>query len=197
MAEPKVAIVCDWLILGGAERVVQEIHRMYPEAPVYASYATDVWRARLDDKVVTGWLQHWPFPQLRKFVPFLRIWWFGHLDLSEYDLVISSSGAEAKGIKTGPNTLHVNYCHTPTHYYWSRYNEYMEHPGFGRLDPLARWGLKLLVSPLRKWDLKAAQRPDIMVANSTHTQAEIKKYYGRDSVVVHPPVDIARFKRTG
>lgn len=194
---PRVAIVHDWLVGGGAERVVGELHRMYPEAPIYTSYATDVWRARLDDKVVTGWLQFWPFSQLRKFIPFLRIWWFTHLDLSDFDLVISSSGAEAKGIRTRPPTVHINYCHAPTHYYWSRYDEYMERPGFGSLDPLARFGLKLLVGPLRKWDLKAAQRPDVMLANSTHIQKEIKKYYSRDSIVVHPPIDVERFQRTG
>lgn len=189
---PKVAIVHDWLVGGGAERVVLELHRMYPEAPIYTSYSTAVWRARLDDKVVTGWLQH--FGKFRKFIPFLRVWWFTHLDLSAYDLVISSSGAEAKGIRVKPGTVHINYCHAPTHYYWSRYDEYMKHPGFGRFDGLARFGLKLLVGPLRKWDLKAAQRPDVMIANSTHIQHEIKKYYKRDAVVVYPPIDVERFK---
>jgi glycosyltransferase involved in cell wall biosynthesis len=199
MARPlsslRVAIVHDWLIGGGAERVVLELHHMFPEAPIYTSYTTDIWRARMDDKVITGFLQHWPFPKIRKYVPFLRAWWFSHLDLSNYDLVISSSGAEAKGIKTDPNTLHINYCHSPTHYYWVRYNEYLKNPGFGKLDWLARFGLKMLVGPMRTWDLKAAGRPDVMIANSTQTQAMIKKYYKRDAVVVHPPVDVARFKR--
>jgi glycosyltransferase involved in cell wall biosynthesis len=115
------------------------------------------------------------------------------LDLSEYDLVISSSGAEAKGVKTGPNTKHITYCHAPTHYYWSRYDEYIEHPGFGIFNPLARLGLRLLVRPMRKWDYRAAQKPDYFIANSTHIKEQIKKYYGRDSEVIHPPVDIERF----
>ncbi len=191
----KVAIVHDWLVGGGAERVVLELHRMFPEAPIYTSYSTDIWRVRLDDKVVTGFLQYWPFPLLRKFVPFLRAWWFSQLDLRQYDLVISSSGAEAKGIRTGKDTLHINYCHSPTHYYWVRYDEYLKNPGFGKLDWLARFGLKTLVGPMRNWDLKAAARPDVMIANSSQTQAMIKKYYKRDSVIVHPPVDIDRFKR--
>lgn len=191
----KVAIVHDWLIGGGAERVVYELHRMFPDAPIYTSYATDEWRAKMDGKVVTGFLQRWPWSRLRKFVPFLRQWWFSRLNLEGYDLVISSSGAEAKGIHVPEGTVHINYCHAPTHYYWSRYDEYMQHPGFGALDPLARLGLKLLVAPLRVWDYKAAQRPDFLIANSTHIKNEIKKYYKRDAVVIHPPVDVERFKK--
>src|ERR1700712_4492616 len=98
----KVAIVHDWLYGGGAERVVYELHQMYPEAPIYTSYCSPEWREKLDGKVVTGWLQHWPFNKLRKYVPFLWIWWFTHLDLSDFDIVISSSGAEAKGVKVRP-----------------------------------------------------------------------------------------------
>jgi glycosyltransferase involved in cell wall biosynthesis len=197
----KIAIVHDWLIGGGAERVVLELHHMFPEAPIYTSYCTDEWRQKMDGKVVTGWLQH--FPRLRKYIAPVRAWWFSHLDLRGYDLVISSSGYEAKGIRVPKGAIHINYCHAPTHYCWSRYDEYMQHPGFGIFDPLARLGLKLLVGPMRRWDLKASKRPDYYIANSTHTQAAIKKYYGRESVVVHPPVDVSRFagnfrsKRTG
>lgn len=203
----RIAIVCDWLIGGGAERVVEQLHRRFPNAPIYTSYSTEQWRKKLDGKVVTGYLQHWPFPKLRKFIPILRGWWFSGLDLSRYDLVISSSGAEAKFIKTktrdsGLGTrdsnmkppLHISYIHAPTHYYWSRYNEYLKHPGFGFFDPLARLGLKFLVGPMRRWDWRAAQRPDRLIANSNFTKGEIKKYYGRDSVVIHPPVDLQKFK---
>src|SRR5688572_8603234 len=108
----RVALVHDWLVGGGAERVVEALHRMYPDAPIYTSYCTDEWRERLDHKVVTGFLQHWPFGKLRKFVGVLRIWWFTHLDFSDYDLVISSSGnGEAHGIRVPKGTLHINYCH--------------------------------------------------------------------------------------
>lgn len=190
----KVAIVHDWLIGGGAERVVQALHEMFPDAPIYTSYATDEWRERLDGKVVTGFLQHWPFSRLRKFAGVLRIWWFGRIDFSGYDLVISSSGnGEAFGIKTGGNTKHLCYCHTPTHYYWRHYDQYMKHPGFGVFDPIARLGLRLFVAPLRRWDHRAAQRVDQFIANSSHIQSDIRTYYGRESVVVHPPVDTARF----
>jgi glycosyltransferase involved in cell wall biosynthesis len=191
----RVALVHDWLYGGGAELVVEQLHKIYPDAPIYTSYCSREWRERLDNKVITGYLQHWPFSALRKFIPFLRILWFTGLDFSKYDLVISSSGAEAKGIKVPKSTLHINYCHAPTHYYWSRYGQYMIHPGFGAFDWLARLGLKLLVGPLRKWDYRAAQRPDYIIANSTHIQSEIKKYYGRDSTVIFPPVYYERFQK--
>jgi glycosyltransferase involved in cell wall biosynthesis len=192
--QPRVAIVHDWLVGGGAERVILELHRMYPDAPIYTSYCTEEWRERLDNKVVTGFLQRQPFGALRKYLGILRIWWFTHLDLSQYDLVISSSGnGEAKGIRVPKTTTHICYCHAPTHYYWRHYDKYLQTPGFGMFNPLARLGLRLLVGPLRKWDLKASKRPDFFIANSTHTQAEIKTFYGRDSAVVFPPVDQERF----
>ncbi|HUY84962.1 MAG TPA: glycosyltransferase [Candidatus Dormibacteraeota bacterium] len=192
----KVAIVCDWLTgIGGAERVVYELHKLYPEAPIYTSqYDPDKieWFAEAD--VRTTWLQTLP-KSLKKFLPLLRAWTFSRLDLSEYDLVLSSSGAEAKGIRTGPNTLHICYCHSPTQYYWVRYDEYLKRPGFPRgLNWLARIGLRLLAGPLRRWDRRAAKRPDYLVTNSTHTQAMIKRYYRRDSVVIAPPVETNRFR---
>lgn len=195
VAQLKVAIVHDWLIGGGAERVVYELHELFPEAPIYTSYCNLEWHRKLDGMVVTGFLQYWPFSVLRKYVGVLRIWWFTHLDFSEFDLVISSSGnGEAKGIRVPPHTTHVCYCHTPTHYYWRHYDKYLEHPGFGLFDPLARLGLQLLVGPLRRWDLKASKRPDYFIANSTHIKDDIKKYYGRDATIIFPPIDISRFE---
>ncbi|HXE10033.1 MAG TPA: glycosyltransferase, partial [Verrucomicrobiae bacterium] len=197
--KPKVAIVCDWLTgIGGAERVVLELHKLYPEAPIYTSQYNP---ARIDwfkdADVRTTWLQRLP-SGLKKFLPLLRAWAFSHLDLSEYDLVISSSGAEAKGVKTGPDTVHICYCHSPTHYYWIRHDEYLDKPGFPRgLNWLARLGLRLLVNPLKRWDRHAAKQPDYLIANSTHTQAMIKRYYKRDSAVIFPPVEVDRFKLPG
>ncbi len=188
----RVAIVHDWLIGGGAELVVQELHKMYPEAPIYTSYCTDEWRQKLDNRVVTGYLQRWPFSILRKYLPVLRFWWFNSLDLTGYDLVISSSGnGEAKNIRV-PNGKHICYCHTPTHFYWRHYQQYLAHPGFG---PFGSIGLRLLVGPLRRKDFAAARRPDVFVANSTHIQRDIKAYYQRESTVVHPPVDVDRFAK--
>ena len=191
----KVAIVHDWFVGGGAERVVYELHKMYPEAPIYTAFCSPEWRRRLARaQVVTSYMQRWPFSKMRKFLPVLRAVWFSRLNLDGYDLVISSSGAEAKAVKVRKPAIHINYCHAPTHYYWSRYDDYMKHPGFGRLDPLARLGLRLLVGPLRRWDFKTAQRPDYMIANSNFIKDQIKKYYRRDAEVIHPPVDIDRFK---
>lgn len=194
----KIAIVHDWLIGGGAEKVVLALHELYPDAPIYTSYCTDEWRAKLNNKVVTGYLQKWPFGKLRKYLPVLRIKWFESLDLTDYDIIISSSGnGEAKGVKKlKPSAVHICYCHTPTHFYWAKYDEYLKNPGFGIFNPLAKLSLRILVGPLRKWDLKAAARPDFFIANSTHIQQSIKKYYKRNSDVIYPPVDIERFSAT-
>lgn len=190
----RVAIVHDWMLLGGAEMVVAELLHMYPNAPLYTSCINADWQQKLQGRtVITGYLNKPFFFNARKFVPFLRQRWFAGLDFSGYDIVISSSGAEAKGISVPPGTVHINYCHAPTHYYWSRYEEYLQNPGFGPFNFMARAGLKLLISPMRKWDYAAAQKPHVMVANSTHIAAEIKKYYKRNAVVIHPPVAVADF----
>jgi hypothetical protein len=85
-AKMKVAIVHDWFVGGGAERVVYELHKMYPKAPIYTSYCSPEWRERLSGtQVITSYMQRWPFSKLRKFLPPLRAWWFSHLDLRGYD----------------------------------------------------------------------------------------------------------------
>ncbi len=190
---PRIAIVHDWIYGGGAEKVVEALHQMYPDAPIYTSYCSDEWRERLDDKVVTGYLQRTPFRQLRKFLPLLRQWWFARLDLSEFDVVISSSGnGEAKFINV-PNGKQICYCHSPNHFYWRHYDEYIRDPGF-RPKWLVRLGLRLLVKPLRRADYVAAQKVDYFIANSTHIKNDIKQYYNRDSEVIFPPIDVDRFR---
>ncbi len=165
MAKPKVAIVCDWLTgMGGAENVVYAVHNMYPDAPIYTSQYEDNpkswygWDWTINADIRTTWLQKLP-KSLKKFLPLLRAITFPRIDLSEYDLVISISGAEAKSVKVRPGALHICYCHSPTHYYWQRYDEYIKHPGFPRgTNWLARFALKVLVAPLRTWDLQASKR---------------------------------------
>lgn len=199
----KIALVCDWLVgTGGSEREVLELHHLFPEAPIYTSqydsrdkvWFGDNWFADADVRV--SWLQKLP-KYTRKFLPLLRGWYFSRLDLGQYDLVISISGAEAKFVKVKPSAIHISVCHAPTHYYWSRYDEYLAHPGFGKLDFLARFALKMMAGKLRAIDYKHAQDPDYIIANSEYSKDQIKKYYGRDSTVIHPPVNVDRYKNAG
>lgn len=196
MKKPKIAIVHDWLYGGGAEKVVESIHKIYPDAPIYTSYCSDEWRQRLNNKVITGYLQKWPFSSLRRFLPVLRQRWFSNLDLSQYDIIISSSGnGEAKFItKSRPEQLHICYCHTPTHFYWRHYEQYIKLPSI-RPRWLARAGLKTLLKPLRKKDYQAAQNVDFFFANSTAIKHDIKQFYNRDSQVIFPPVNTIQFSK--
>jgi glycosyltransferase involved in cell wall biosynthesis len=193
-----VAIVCDWLTsIGGAERVLLALHELYPNAPIYTSQYDPKqidWFKKAN--IQTTWLQGLPKQStVRKLLPVLRRQAFQNLNLKDYDIVISSSGAEAKSVKKlKKGAIHITYCHAPTHYYWSRYDEYLKEPGFGMLNPVARAGLRIFGGPMRKWDYKVAQRPDILIANSNHIKQKIKEYYNRDSILVYPPVDVDRFK---
>lgn len=203
-ATPSVAIVHDWLYGGGAEKVVLELHKLYPDAPIYTSYCSDQWRKRLNNQVITGYLQDWPFSRLRRFLPVLRQRWFRRLDLSDYDVVISSSGnGEAKFVLPKPEArrpetddsrvtrpVHICYCHTPTHFYWRHYKQYLSSPGL-RPRWLVRFALRALVKPLKKRDYSAAQSVDYFIANSTHIKHDIRQYYDRDATVIFPPVDTA------
>ena len=153
MPNPRIALVCDWLTTpGGAEKVLLELHRMYPEAPIYTSqYSKKGINWFNDADVRTGWLQIFP-RCLRKILGVLRYFYFSHLDLSDYDIVISVTGAEAKAVKTSSEpkkktlssyyithdkksqykkAFHLCYCHVPTQYYWQHYDKYMKDPGFG------------------------------------------------------------------
>ena len=203
----KVALVCDWLTnVGGAEKVLLELHKMYPEAPIYTSQydpkGIDWFR---DADVRTGPLQKYP-AKLRRLLGPKRQKWFEGLDLSEYDLIISVTGAEAKAVKSGkwlhahglpsknPEGLHICYCHVPTQYYWQMYKDYLRNPGFGVLNPLVRFAFRIMVRPLRRADKKAAQGPDYFVTISEYAKGLIKKYYKRDAVVIAPPVEIDDFK---
>lgn len=195
---PKVAIVCDWLTnMGGAERVIYALHQMFPDAPIYTStYEPDA-MPLFDSAVVhTAWFQKLP-KSLRKhqLLTLPRQWYFGHLKLKGFDLVISASGAEAKAVRA-PDGLHINICYTPTLYYWIKTDNYLQKSSDG-INGLWRLGLKVLMPYVKRWDLQAAHRPDVMYAISTAVQDRIKQIYKRDSEMLYPPVDTARFKNDG
>ena len=191
----KVALVCDWLTnVGGAEKVLLRLHQLYPKAPIYTSkYSKKGIDWFLDADVRTGWLQVFP-ACLRRFLGPFRQRWFSHLDLSEYDLVISVTGAEAKAVKC-VGGFHVCYCHVPTQYYWQMYDDYVKNPGFGFLNPIVRFFFKLMVGPLKRADYRAAQGPDQFVTISEYAKGLIAKYYKRDAIVIHPPVEIEEFNK--
>ncbi len=192
----RVAIVHDWLTnLGGAERVVEVLSREYPEAPIYTSVYDDTRLDLFKDKqITTSFLQHWPFSKKRhQLYPTLRRYVFESFDFSDYDLVITSASAEAKGVITRSETLHVAYIHTPTRYYWSGYSDYVKNPGYGVLNPLIKLILPRLVKTMRYWDYAAAARADVVIANSQTVARRIKEYYNREARVIYPPVNVKRF----
>ena len=189
----KVAIVCDWLVsVGGAERVLRSICDLFPGAPIYTSQYNEKKIDWFKDREVhVGYLQTFPTCFRRVLGP-LRQKYFTKLDLSNYDLIISVTGAEAKSIKKG-NALHLCYCHVPTQYYWGLKDDYLKNPGFGILNPLARLGLKTFLPPLKKADYAAAQLPDEFITISTYAAEQIKTAYGRESTIIFPPVAVEKF----
>lgn len=197
-SKPQIAIVCDWLTnMGGAEKVVLAVAKAYPDAPIYTSVFTpDTMPEFKGLDVRTTYLQRLPGFLRRKhqLFPVLRAHAFSHLNLDEYDVVISLASAEAKAVRVREGATHICYCHTPTRYYWSHYNEYKREPGLGLLNPLARLLLPLFVRWMRRLDLRAAAGVDYFIANSTTVAKRIKTYYGRESFVLNPPVDTGRFK---
>jgi glycosyltransferase involved in cell wall biosynthesis len=177
---------------GGAERVLQAMHEVWPDAPVYTlTYSPDtaLWARGWD--IRSSFLQRIPFlgQKHELFPPLAPLAW-ERFNFNEYDVVISVTSAEAKGIITAPRTKHICYCLTPTRYYWSGYREYLAHSGFGILSGVARKALSLFSYPLRVWDYFQAQRPDVLVAISREVQSRIAKYYRRDALILYPPVDI-------
>ena len=188
----KVALVCDWLTeLGGAEKVLLAFHEMYKDAPIYTSQYRPRkahWFKGMD--VRTGWLQ--PFPAWsRRFIVPLRQHFFAHLDLSEYDLIISVTGADAKFIQ--PRGKHICFCHVPTQYYWGKYHEYLKNPGFGPLNPLIRPIFRKIAPHLRQRDFLASQNPDQFITISQFAKQEIEAFYKREAKVISPPVNIGVF----
>lgn len=188
----RVAFVHDYLTqFGGAERVLLEILKLYPQAPLYTSLGD---RAIVREHfshvdVRTSFLQRIPgaATHFRSLLPLYPAA-FESLDLRNYDLVVSSTTAFAKGVRTAPGALHVSYVNTPTRFLWYP-QEYAWHVMPAPVRPLAR----LWMRSLRSWDLAAAQRPTRLIANSAHVAGRIRTVYGRESDVVHCPVDAQEF----
>jgi glycosyltransferase involved in cell wall biosynthesis len=189
---PRVALIHDFLLdLRGAERVFAAICDAWPDA--------DVFSAIYDEKGTEGRFAH-RHPQasfLQKlrptsntFRPLLPL--YPHavesLDLRGYDIVVSSSSAWAHGVLVDPGAVHVCYCHNPFRYAWSE-----REATLAARSLLTRPALRVLLSRWRQWDWIAAQRVDTYVANSGITQKRIRRYWGRDSTIVHPPVELSRF----
>jgi glycosyltransferase involved in cell wall biosynthesis len=192
--DKKIAIVHDFLLVfGGAERVLQSLVEMYPEAPVYTLLA--------DAQMVR---KHFPGVEVResflaKFPGFLRrrYRWLLPMypvaveafDLRDFDLVISSSGAWSKGIVTRLHTKHIAYIHSPMRSVWDENESYLLSLGF--FPPFRFFG-RIILSYVRLWDRQAAQRPDRLIANSEYTRERIAKYYRLPSEVVYPPVSLKK-----
>jgi glycosyltransferase involved in cell wall biosynthesis len=190
----KIAVVHDYFTqLGGAEKVAEELYcAMPPNAALFATVAfPDCLPARLKSvKVHISWMQNLPFID-KYYRSYFLLYPFGvsSLDLTGYDLVVSSSSSYAKGVKTSRDAIHVCYCHTPMRWVWN-YDDYSRRDSFRSLQ---RTVLKTLVRGLRYWDEAASRQPDHFVANSKLVAERIKKTYGRCSEVIHPPIDTDRF----
>ena len=178
--------------MGGAERVAETLHTLLPEADVYTTLAA---RSRLSPKlqaatINTTWMQHLPMPE-KFYRHYFLLYPFAveGIDLSGYDLVVSSCFGYAKGVKTAEESTHVCYCHTPARWLW-RQNDYLSRENFGRLKQKA---LAILLTGLKKWDERAARRPDYFIANSQVVAERIRDVYRREAVVIPPPIDVNRF----
>ncbi|TWF58262.1 glycosyltransferase [Neorhizobium alkalisoli] len=190
----RVAIVHDWLyVVGGAERVLKEIIHCYPEADIYAlfDFLTPEDRAKVGIRETkTSFLQRLPFVRRwhRAFLPLMPIA-IEQLDLSEYDLVISSSYAVAKGVLTGPNQIHIAYVHSPMRYAWDLQHTYLAETGNTR--GVKSMLMRYILHKMRLWDTRTANGPDVIVANSHFISRRIRKVYGRAAKVIYPPVQLS------
>ena len=191
--DKKIAIVCDWIKdWGGAEIVLTQLLETFPNADIYTSVFFQENNPVFKDRnIFTSFIQKTPlFNKSHKLALLLRPQAFESFDLSSYDIVISSSSAESKGVITKPDCIQICYCHTPTRYFWSHYDEYLNMMEFGILNPLWKWLMPKMINRLRRWDYAAAQRPDYFIANSKNTSARITKYYDRESEVIYPCLNL-------
>ena len=193
------ALVHEWFTprsVGGAELVVQQLDALLEQPQLAAlvdgeSASPESWLA--GRSIHTSFVQHlpWGVSHVQQYLPLLPLA-IEQLDLAAYPLVISSSHLVAKGVLTSPDQCHLSYVHTPVRYAWDQMHAYLRQSALARrgLSPLIRWQLHRL----RQWDVLSAQRPDALIANSRFTAARIRRYWGRSSTVVHPPVAVERFR---
>lgn len=191
----KVALVHDWLVgRGGGERVLYDIHTLFPDAPIYTLvYDQDKapeWCKECD--IRTTYIQKWPGAKshhklLLSFMP--KAW--EALDLTEYDLVISCCASCCKGVITRPDALHVCYSFSPTRYVWDLYYDYLENT-----NAIKRFFMKRMIHKVRLWDFQAAQRVDHFAADSNFVGSRIKKYYRRDFTTIYPCTRINEYPIT-
>ena len=192
----KVAIVHDWFTTyAGAERVIEQILKVFPQADVFS--LVDFLRENdrdflLNKKVQTSFIQNLPFAcsKYRNYLPFFPLA-IEQLDVSGYDVVISSSHAVAKGVITGPDQLHVSYVNTPIRYAWDLQHQYLKESNLDR--GLKSTIVKIILHYLRIWDVRTANGVDHFLANSEYIARRIKKVYRRDSTVMYPPVNTSDF----
>ncbi|MFN3345383.1 MAG: glycosyltransferase family 4 protein [Chloroherpetonaceae bacterium] len=192
----KLALVHEWLsIIAGSEKVVGELLALYPNADLFTlvDFFDDNARKLLHGKrAQTSFIQNLPFAKtsFRSYLPLMPLA-IEQFDVSNYDVVISSHHAVAKGVLTHQNQLHICYCHSPMRYAWDFYHEYLRE---AKLDKGLRGAIaKLMLHYLRMWDVASANRVDAFVANSHYIARRIKRVYNREATVIYPPVDVENF----
>lgn len=187
--EKKIALAHDFLTMwGGAERTFKVMTEMYPEAPIYTLFFDEALVKKYfpNRDIRSSFLQKFP-KWLRESNWLLPLYPVAveTLDLRDFDIVISSSGAWMKGLVTRLYTKHISYLHSPMRFVWDTYHE---HPGFKSGFKFCK---RLIISYLRLWDKEAAERPDMLLANSMYTKKRVEKYYRREGMVVYPPLALA------
>lgn len=191
----KVALVHDSITqMGGAERVLQALHKVYPDAPVFTLVFDKQLAENFEDwTIVSSPLQfvYNIFPKFKWLLPLIP-WALRQFNFSGFNVVISSSSVFAKNVVVPKNVLHINYCHTPARFLWTERDSYVNEEVPAILRPFAKWYL----GRLRKWDYAGAQRVDFFMANSENVKNRVKKFYNRDSEVLYPNIDLEYFHPT-
>jgi glycosyltransferase involved in cell wall biosynthesis len=193
----RVAIIHEWLVnYAGSERVVEQILDCYPDADIFSivDFLPEGQRDFIHNKrVTTSFIQKLPFArtQYRNYLPLMPLA-VEQFDLSQYDLVISSNHAVAKGVLTGPDQLHVCYVHSPIRYAWDLQHQYLRESNL--LHGIKAWLAKWVLHKVRLWDTRTANGVDHFLANSAFIGRRIMKTYRRDSTVLYPPVDVRSFE---